>query len=42
MGTLVEVKQQWTLDDLFDAHAVLDFREAAEARAMAMPRMGRR
>jgi len=42
-GSLEEVRKRWTLEDVLDAHDLLDFREAVEARqlAAATPR-GRR
>lgn len=34
LGTLKEVQYEWDIDDLADAHEVLDFKESAEAEAM--------
>lgn len=34
LGTLKEVKYDWTIDDLMDAHEALDVKEEIEARAM--------
>lgn len=35
LGTLVEVRKLWTIDDLLDAIELLNMRDAAEAQAMA-------
>lgn len=37
---LVEVETQWSLDDVWDAHEVLDLHEESEAKAAA--RAGRK
>lgn len=33
-GQLLEVRFRWTIDDLLDAHEVLDIKEEAEAAMM--------
>lgn len=33
-GTLLEVQRDWSLDDVVDAHAVLDTAETAEIRGL--------
>lgn len=34
LATLVEVKHQWSIDDLFDAFDLLDIRAQAESEAL--------
>lgn len=34
LDTLVNVKYHWTIDDLMDAHEVLDIKEESERRHM--------
>lgn len=34
MGTLAEVSERWTLDDVLDAHDILDAFEDAERKQM--------
>lgn len=41
VGTLMEVKKRWTLDDLMDAHELLDAKAAAEAQMMQKARGSR-
>lgn len=38
---LVEIETQWTIDDVLDAHLVLDALESAEAEAEAIARAKR-
>lgn len=38
LGTLMEVRYQWTIDDIFDAHEALDIREEAERKAIERTR----
>lgn len=39
MGSLMEVKHQWNIDELMDAHEILDAKE--DAIASAMPKLPR-
>lgn len=40
LGTLKEVQYEWDLDDLADAHEVLDLKESAQSQAMQRPTVG--
>lgn len=42
LGTLNEVRRQWSIDDLFDAIDLLELKERAEAEAMARAQKGGR
>lgn len=39
-GTLHEVKTQWSIDDVADAHEVLTLKENAERKAIAEAQKG--
>lgn len=42
-GTLYEVKKVWQIDDVADAHEILDLKEEAERKAMQpQGKLGRR
>jgi len=40
LGSLKEVQLEWDVDDLFDAHELLDLKEAMEAEAMQKAHSG--
>lgn len=42
MATLLQVKKEWTIDDLWDAHELLDIKDEAEAAQLEHAKLNRR
>lgn len=40
LGSLIDIREKWTIDDLMDAHEALDIKFEAEHHAAEMARRG--